>query len=149
MAAKLDVDAARKDARTARQEAEFMKPGLDVAVAAVREMRDRVQTVSTEAAADGNVAERRLNGGRSGTVTFLLTVGRLCARQPNVSQVCLQVEKAAQVAEAATTITGKSVDSASRQPAAGQREPRLQSQEIDELKDELRMVRPPGGAELH
>ena len=46
MAAKVDVDAARKDARTARKEAEFMKPGLDVAVAAVHEMRDRVQTVS-------------------------------------------------------------------------------------------------------
>ena len=90
-----------------------------------------------------NAAGRRSMEAGAALRRFWSAEGCLCARQPLMLPVCLQLETAAQVADAASTQAGESVDSAFQQPAAGQRDQSSQSREIDELKEELSMVRIP------
>ena len=62
--------------------------------------------------------------------------------ETHITQLCLQIKEAAQLAAADPERAGAAADSAFHKLTAGQRERLLQSREIDELKIKLHMVRP-------
>ena len=66
--------------------------------------------------------------------------------ETHITQLCLQIKEAAQLAAADPERAGAAADSAFHKLTAGQRERLLQSREIDELKIKLHMVRPRGGS---